>query len=135
MALRVYFLFKNADEDERTQSVEMNEEIIEEDEAAERGKTEEENEGKVDEKQVVKEGEDKQTEGRGGAEEEGEGEEEVEDVSAVPTKKALEESVHCVKGGSKKLTNQFNFCERAALTCNNPCRVSSMQVTCMSVTA
>jgi dynein intermediate chain 1 len=134
MMLRVYFLLKNADEDERTQSLEMNEEIMEEDEAAEKDKNEEENEGKVDEKQVVKEGEDKRTEGRGGGEEEGECEEEVEDVSAVPTKKAPEESVHCMKGGPKKLTNQFNFCERAALTCNNPCRVSSIQVTCRSVT-
>jgi hypothetical protein len=112
----------------------MSETITEEDAEAEKDKTEEEDEGKVDEKQVVKEGEGKQTEGRGGAEEEGEGEEEAEDVSAVPTKKGPEESVHCAKGGSKKLTNQFNFCERAALTCNNPCRVSSIQVTCRSVT-
>ena len=97
----------------------MNETITEEDAEAEKDKTEEEDEGKVDEKQVVKEGE---------------GEEEAEDVSAVPTKKAPEESVQCVKGSSKKLTNQFNFCERAALTCNNPCRVSSIQVTCRSVT-
>ena len=111
----------------------MSETITEEDAEAEKDKIEEEDEGKVDEK-VVKEGEGKQTEGRGGAEEEGEGEEEAEDVSAVPTKKGPEESVHCAKGGSKKLTNQFNFCERAALTCNNPCRVSSIHVTCRSVT-
>lgn len=112
----------------------MNETITEQDGEAEKDKTEEEDEGKVDEKQVVKEGEGKQTEGNGGAEEEGEGEEEAEDVSAVPTKNDPEDSVHCAKGGSKKLTNQFNFCERAALTCNNPCRVSSIEVTCRSVT-
>jgi len=114
--------------------VETNETITEEDAEAEKDKTEEEDEGKVEEKQVVKEGEGKRTEGRGGAEEEGEGEEEAEDTSAVPTKNAPEESVQCVKGGSKKLTNQFNFSERAALTYNNPCRVSSIHVTCRSVT-
>lgn len=123
-------MFKNTDEDENTQSVEMKEVTVQEDEDAERDKTEEENVGKADKKQVVKEGEDKVTEGRGGAEEEGEGEEEAEDVSAVPTKKAPEEMDYCIKGGPKKLTNQFNFCERAALTCNNPCRVSFIKVIC-----
>lgn len=29
-----------------------------------------------------------------------------------------------VSGKPKKLTNQFNYCERAALTYNNPNRVS-----------
>ena len=134
MVLRVNFFFKNADEDEKAKCVEMNETITEEDAEAEKDKTEEEDEGKVDEKQVVEEGEGKQTEGKRGAEEEGEGEEETEEVPAVPTKTAPEESVHCVKGGSRKLTNQFNFCERAALTYNNPCRVSSIQVTCRSAT-
>jgi hypothetical protein len=33
-------------------------------------------------------------------------------------------AVGAVGGPKKKLTNQFNFCERAALTYNNPSRVS-----------
>ncbi len=37
---------------------------------------------------------------------------------------AQELAVGAVGGPKKKLTNQFNFCERAALTYNNPSRVS-----------
>jgi hypothetical protein len=112
----------------------MNGTNTEEDAEPEKGKTEEEDEGKVDEKQVVKEGEGKRSEVKGGAEEEAEGEEEAEEVSAVPKKKAPKQSVPSAKGGTKKLTNQFNFSERAALTCNNPCRVSFIRVTCRSGT-
>lgn len=51
-------------------------------------------------------------------EEEGEGEGEVETNVEAPKPAA--------KGGKpRKLTNQFNFCERAALTYNNPTRVST----------
>jgi hypothetical protein len=42
----------------------------------------------------------------------------------VQTKKAPGISDNFTKAGAKKLTNQFNFCERAALTYNNPFRVS-----------
>lgn len=49
----------------------------------------------------------------GEGETKGEGEGEGEEGAAKPR-----------PAGGKKLTNQFNFCERAALTYNNPCRVN-----------
>lgn len=117
------FHFKVEDQDKsmKRNSVELNE-IILEDENAEKEKTEIEYEGKEDENEIAKEGEDKQ--GEGGGEGDGEGEEEAEVVSAVPTKQAPGGSAHFIKAGAKKLTNQFNFCERGALTYNNPFRVS-----------
>lgn len=48
------------------------------------------------------------------AEGEGEGQEQEEEVQAPQEEEAPK----------KKLTNQFNFCERAALTIANPSRVS-----------
>lgn len=45
----------------------------------------------------------------------GEAQEQEEEVQAAPEEEAPK----------KKLTNQFNFCERAALTIANPSRVSS----------
>lgn len=65
-----------------------------------------------DEEAVPKKEEEKPEE-----DEEGEGEGEAEtktEVSKAPAK----------GGKPRKLTNQFNFCERAALTYNNPIRVS-----------
>jgi dynein intermediate chain 1 len=114
------FSVKDADEEEKQQSAELNAEILEGDDDTEREKTETEHGEKENEKQVAKEEKDKQAE-------EGEGEEEAEDVAAVPMKKAPEGSAYFMKAGPKKLTNQFNFCERAALTYNNPFRVSSIE--------
>jgi dynein intermediate chain 1 len=115
------FFFKVEDQDKgkKRNSVELNE-IILEDENAEKEKTELECEGKEDEIEISKEGEDKRGEGGG----EAEGEEEAEVVSTVPTEQAPGVSAHFIKAGTKKLTNQFNFCERGALTYNNPFRVS-----------
>ncbi|XP_033609005.1 dynein intermediate chain 2, ciliary isoform X4 [Cryptotermes secundus] len=116
--------FEDQDKSMKRNSEELNE-IILEDENAEKENTEIEYEGKEDENEIAKEGEDKQGEGGGGGgggEGEGEGEEEAEVVSAVPTKQAPGGSAHFIKSGAKKLTNQFNFCERGALTYNNPFR-------------
>lgn len=115
------FPVKDADEEEKLQSVEMNADILEGDDNTESKTTEKENDEKENEKQVAKEEKYKQ------AEEEGEGEEEAEEVTAVSVKKAPQGSDYFTKAGPKKLTNQFNFCERAALTYNNPFRVSSVE--------
>jgi dynein intermediate chain 1 len=115
------FSVEDQDKHKKRQSVELNEIILEEDENAEKEKTEVEYEGKEDEREIPKEGKDERGGGGGG-----EGEEETEVVSGVPTKKAPGVSVNFIKAGPKKLTNQFNFCERAALTYNNPFRVSSI---------
>jgi hypothetical protein len=120
------FSVSHEDESKERHSVELNE-IVLEDENAEKEKTEAECEGKEDENEIAKEGEDKRGEG-GGGEGEGEGEEEAEVVPEVETKITPGISDHSTKAGAKKLTNQFNFCERAALTYNNPFRVSSLQV-------
>lgn len=62
------------------------------------------------------------------------GEEEEEKVEAEEGEaegdeaavKGDEEEEEPLKKGAKKLTNQFNFCERAALTYNLPTRVSPL---------
>lgn len=54
--------------------------------------------------------------------EEAEEHEKGEDVEG----KADEDEHAHATGKPKKLTNQFNFCERAALTYNNPCRVRNV---------
>jgi dynein intermediate chain 1 len=113
----LFFSVKDQDESKERNSVETNE-IVTEDENTEKEKTEADYEGKEDENEIAKEGEDK----RGGGDIEGE--EEAEVVSEVTAKKAPGTSAHFTKAGAKKLTNQFNFCERAALTYNNPFRVS-----------
>jgi hypothetical protein len=115
------FSVRQEDESKERHSAELNE-IVLEDENAEKEITEAECEGKEDESEIAKEGEDKR--GEGGGEGEGEGEEEAEVVSEEQTKKTPGMSDHFTKAGAKKLTNQFNFCERAALTYNNPFRVS-----------
>ena len=58
-----------------------------------------------------------------------EGEEAKAEVGDEVSQAGSAESIHVPKQGPKKLTNQFNFCERAAQTYNNPCRVSIR--TCM----
>ncbi|KDR09636.1 Dynein intermediate chain 2, ciliary, partial [Zootermopsis nevadensis] len=105
----------DADEEEKQQSAELNAEILEGDDDVERENTEKEHD--EEEKPIAKDEKEKQIE-----EEEGEGEEEAEDEAAVPIKKTPEVSAYFMKVGSKKLTNQFNFCERGALTYNNPFR-------------
>lgn len=79
---------------------------------------EEEEEEKEGEEEEEKEGE----EGEGGEPGEGEGEHvaEGDDVSRVDADDTVS---RVTVGKPKKLTNQFNFCERAALTYNNPTRV------------
>ncbi|XP_044263378.1 dynein intermediate chain 2, ciliary [Tribolium madens] len=61
-------------------------------------------------------------EGEGDAEGEGEGEGEGESVRPDD-----EDEKPQTSGKPKKLTNQFNFCERAALTYNNPMRTQETQ--------
>ena len=75
--------------------------------------------------QEVAASEEEKVEEGGGAE--GGGEEGVEaevEPGDEVSKVGDGESMNVPKAGPKKLTNQFNFCERAALTYNNPCRVS-----------
>ena len=71
---------------------------------------EEQREEEVEDEEEGEEGE--------GAEEEGEGEGEHVDEG-----KGEEGDEIVPRGPAKKLTNQFNFCERAALTYINPVRV------------
>lgn len=54
-----------------------------------------------------------------------EGEEDGEDAKhdADADGKGEDEDDALTSGPKKKLTNQFNFCERASLTYNNPSRV------------
>ncbi|VEN52191.1 unnamed protein product, partial [Callosobruchus maculatus] len=73
-------------------------------------------EGKEEEEGAEKKHEEKQEEGE---EEEGEGETVVKASKAKPAAKT--------GGRPRKLTNQFNFCERAALTYNNPTRSQETQ--------
>lgn len=57
-----------------------------------------------------------------------EGEGEIESVMDSVMERAEEEDERSHVGGKpKKLTNQFNFCERAALTYNNPMRAQETQ--------
>lgn len=44
------------------------------------------------------------------------------DAEPEPEEETKELPVGAPGGPKKKLTNQFNFCERAALTCTNPAR-------------
>jgi dynein intermediate chain 1 len=115
------FPVQDASDEDRQEAVELNEVILGGGDDTEREKTEQEHDEKENEKQAAKEGKGKQVE------EEGDGEEEVEEAAAVPVKKAPEGSVYFMKAGQKKLTNQFNFCERGALTYNNTSRVSSIE--------
>lgn len=84
---------------------------------------EEGKEGEEDEdKEEGEEGEGAEAEGEG----EGEQGPEGDDVSRVEGEDAVSRGGGggaAVGGKPKKLTNQFNFCERAALTYNNPTRV------------
>lgn len=80
----------------------------------------------------VEEEEDKIAEEQMGEEEEEEGEKvegrEEGEKEAAPEPEADEITIigddDPRRGGGKKLTNQFNFCERAALTYNLPTRVT-----------
>lgn len=82
------------------------------------GKEDEEGEKTEEEKAVeVEEGE----EGEGGGDGEGDQGGEGDEVSRIDAEDAV--SRITAAGKPKKLTNQFNFCERAALTYNNPTRV------------
>lgn len=79
-------------------------------------------EGEEDEEQEGDEEEEREGDEGEGGEREGEGERvaEGDEVSRMDA----EDTVSRGAGGKpKKLTNQFNFCERAALTYNNPTRV------------
>lgn len=92
--------------------------------AEEMTEKEETNEEKdEDEEAVEKKEDDKKSEHEDDEEGEGEGEAEMKVEVAKPP----------IKGGKpRKLTNQFNFCERAALTYNNPTRVSINRITSTS---
>lgn len=85
------------------------------------GDTTPENDRDIDEEEEAEgdQGEEEAGEGSegGGEGEVGEIEEEIKDVA-----------VGTPSGPKKKLTNQFNFCERAALTYNNPSRVSFFRI-------
>lgn len=79
------------------------------------GEGEEQKEGEEGKEDAELEEEGEEGGGEGEAEHGGEGDE----VSRVDA----EDTVSRAAGKPKKLTNQFNFCERAALTYNNPTRV------------
>lgn len=73
--------------------------------------------------------EEEEAEGDQGEEEAGDGSEGGGEGEAGEIEEESKEVAVAVPGGpKKKLTNQFNFCERAALTYNNPSRVSFLEL-------
>lgn len=88
------------------------------DEPKEDGEDKKDEDDEADEKKEEKLEHDEDEEG------EGEGEAEMKTELSKPPAKG---------GRPRKLTNQFNFCERAALTYNNPTRVSLKKKGCKLV--
>ncbi|XP_069669173.1 dynein intermediate chain 2, ciliary [Periplaneta americana] len=113
---------EDEDDKEQRQSVEL-EEVTLEEEDEEKEKTEAE--VKEGEETGAEEDEDKDREEESKEKEKEEGEEGAEDEEGDEgaPKQGLGGSPQLVKAGpKKKLTNQFNFCERATLTYNNAVR-------------
>lgn len=93
--------------------------VLESPEAKPDGESEVQEEGEHKEEEGEEEAPKEKHEEEGEGEGEGEGETETKVESAKPPPQ---------KGGRpRKLTNQFNFCERAALTYNNPTRSQETQ--------